>query len=89
MERSHEAEKRGDGDIFFYSNIDYIYVYFHVSLCVGASATAHIWVSEDSLQTAGFFFCHVGPGAQTEVGKLVSKHLRPLSHLGVFLKLLF
>lgn len=42
MKRSHEAEKRGDGDTLFYSNIDYIY-FTSMFLCVWVREPQHTY----------------------------------------------
>lgn len=40
-----------------------------------------LWMSEDSFLELGLSFCWVRSGLRTQVSKLCSKHLCPLSHL--------
>lgn len=62
-------------------------------MCVHVRAIAQVLGTEDNLLESVFFFHHVGPGDETQVGRLGRKCLHPLSplaalpsHQNVFLK---
>lgn len=54
-------------------------VFLKFSLCDYRYDGTHMWKSEATLQELVLFFCHVGPGAQTQVLSLGSQHLYLLS----------
>lgn len=51
-------------------------------MCIGTSATVHIWVSKDYFEELFFHFYLIGPGNPNPVIRLGNKH-NSLNHLKV------